>query len=253
MFAIVTRNKLRGRRYTVNMVWAWSHIRKQLATTPGMLRYTTGIANLTEFYTLALWEREMDMYRFMVSDAHAEMMWNFRKWADSFWSMRFNPCAEEVGAWHQLAFTGRQQVVPPAVDAFAEQVPDVLLQYMPSLKAHSEQPRGHATLDSSAVIGRIATPSPIDVVKLKRLLRPWRDSPQLLRFKLCVGLGECLLLAVWQHPNIEAAYQLMHEVHDRFPDLGVMRFNTTDFEIGHWDNLRLRELDDELSAASTSG
>ena len=87
MFAITTRNKLRSRRHAISMIFAWRRIRQQLARTPGMLAYTTGMANLTEFYTLTLWEKEIDMTLFMASDDHREMMWNVRHWSESFWSM----------------------------------------------------------------------------------------------------------------------------------------------------------------------
>ena len=86
------------------MILAWRRIRQQLARTPGMLAYTTGMANLTEFYTLTLWEKEIDMTLFMASDDHREMMWNVRHWSESFWSMRWNPTMDEVGIWCGKAY-----------------------------------------------------------------------------------------------------------------------------------------------------
>lgn len=83
MFAITTRNKLRSRRHAFSMIRAWRQERRQLARTPGMLAYTTGISTLTEFFTFTLWQRELDMFQFMASDAHRDMMWNFRAWTQS--------------------------------------------------------------------------------------------------------------------------------------------------------------------------
>src|SRR5947207_1575388 len=104
MFAITTRNKLRSSRYAVNMIWAWRCVRRQLARTPGMLAYTTGLASPTEFFTLTLWQRELDMFLFMSSDAHRDMMWNFRDWTQSFWSMRWNAAGDEIGSWNGRMF-----------------------------------------------------------------------------------------------------------------------------------------------------
>lgn len=99
MFAVTTRNKLNSVRFAPLMIRAWFRIRRQLYETRGMIRYSTGITNLTEFYTITLWENEMDMFAFMSSDAHRDMMWNFSKWSDSFWAMRWDATTDEIGAW----------------------------------------------------------------------------------------------------------------------------------------------------------
>jgi len=79
MFAVTTRNKLNSARFAPYMIRAWFHVRRQLYETRGIIRYSTGISNLTEFYTITLWDNEMDMFAFMSSDAHRDMMWNFSK------------------------------------------------------------------------------------------------------------------------------------------------------------------------------
>jgi len=242
MFAIVTRNELRSRRYAPAMVWAWSHIRRQLAETPGMLRYTTGIANLREFFTLTLWEREFDMYRFMSSDAHADMMWNFRKWDASFWSMRFNPSGETIGQWSGLDFAGARSDARDTGGTFADEVPEALLRFLPVLRHYRMQPSGCQTLNVDAVIGRVATPSPGAIVRLKRAVGRWRNADDMCRFAVCVGPWECLLIGVWQRPSAEATRAFLHRLHERFPQAWAMRCHVTDFEVGHWHRLRLREL-----------
>lgn len=240
MFAIVTRNKLRSHRHAASMVWAWWHIRRQLAETPGMLRYTTGIANLREFYTLTLWERELDMYRFMSSDAHAQMMWNFRKWDESFWSMRFNPCEEEIGEWHERRFAGAER----DTGTFADAVPDELLSHLPVLQQFRMQPAGCRTLRIDAVIGRVPAPSPLAILRVRRALRSWHDAGAVSRSVVAVGPGECLLVAVPARPQSEQARTMLTRLDERLPEAWGMRFHLTDFEIGHWDQLRLRELAD---------
>ena len=99
LFVVTTRNKLRSARFAPHMIRAWLRVRRQLFETPGMLRYKTGISNLKEFYTCTLWDTEMEMFAFMSSGAHREMMWNFRQWSDSFWAMRWDQTQDELGHW----------------------------------------------------------------------------------------------------------------------------------------------------------
>lgn len=240
MFAVVTRNLLRSRRYAVSMVWAWWQVRRQLAQTPGMLAYTTAIANLREFFTLTLWQRELDMYRFMASDAHADMMWNFRRWDESFWSMRWNPCGQEVGSWDHRRFADQPESEDRAF-AYARSIPEYLLQYLPALRAQRLEPGACKPLPSTAVVGRVEASSPATVLRLRRWLRAWRQSAELTRFVLAFGAGDCLILAVWTQPQPGAADHLLQSL-DRLHGAWAMRVQATDFEIGHWDRLRLREL-----------
>ena len=243
MFAVTTRNKLRSRRHAVSMIWAWWHIRKQLARSPGMLAYTTGIAGLTEFYTLTLWDKEIDMMLFMASDDHRDMMWNTRSWSEAFWSIRWNPTFDEVGTWDGNAFSDaasktavKSKYVGPGYLETSE-VPESLRPYLRNITRQSEP----NTVPLDAVIGRIPARSPFAFSRVKRALRAWRWHQNILYFKPCAGLGECLLLVVWKGEATEDSHALMAALHEAFPDSWAMRFGATDFEIGHWDHLRLRE------------
>lgn len=244
MFAVTTRNKLRSRRYALNMIWAWWHVRRQLKRTPGMLAYTTGIATLTEFYTLTLWEKEIDMIMFMSSDDHRDMMWNFRRWSDSFWSMQWHPTNDEVGAWNGKSFRkplDHPESMPPYVGPgylAPDQVPESLKPCLDRITRRA----GPETLEVNAVIGRIVTRSPASIRRLKRLLHPWRSARNTLRYSLAVGPGECLLLAVWREGGVEESQAMLRAIMNRFPDAWAMRFHATDFEVGHWNQQRLREL-----------
>lgn len=93
MLAVTTRNKLRSRRFFAPMLYASAQVRRQLADTPGIVRFTTGISGLTEFYTLTIWESKTAMFQFTGSGNHRQMMWLFTRWSDSFWSMRWLPTA----------------------------------------------------------------------------------------------------------------------------------------------------------------
>lgn len=244
MFAVTTRNKLRSRRHAVSMIWAWGHIRRQLARTPGMLAYTTGIANLTEFFTLTLWEKEIDMILFMASEDHRDMMWNARQWSESFWSIRWNPSKDEIGAWSGKVFAAAETHMaakpkylgPGYLDK--TEVPESLLPYLRNITRQTEP----NTLPLSAVIGRIPARSPFAIRLIKRTLATWQSLPTTLHFKVCAGFGECLLLVVWKSEAEREATALMMALQSKFPDAWAMRFNATDFEIGHWNKLRLREL-----------
>lgn len=244
MFAITTRNKLHSRRHALSMIFAWARIRQQLARTPGMLAYTTGMANLTEFYTLTLWEKEIDMTLFMASDDHREMMWNARHWSQSFWSMRWNPTPDEIGDWCGKAFAADVGSAPAKPRYIGpgylnpSEVPEKLRSVLRNITRQNEP----ETLPVNAVIGLIPMGSPMKLHLLRRVLHSWQSSRNVLYFKLCVGLGECLLLVVWKKNAEQEAPALLRALQDRFEEAWAMRFHATDFEIGHWNQIRFREL-----------
>jgi len=246
MFAITTRNKLRSRRHAISMVWAWRAIRRQLARTPGMLAYTTGMASLTEFYTLTLWEKEIDMTLFMTSDDHRDMMWNVRHWSDSFWSMRWNSTGDEIGSWNGKSFANDKTVraeqptyVGPGF-LKSHEVPEALRPYLQKIIRKTEPDM----LCVEAVIGRIPTPSLLSIRLLKRALQPWSSARHALRFELAIGLRECFLFVVWKKDEEKVSHAMMDALARQFPDAWAMRFPATDYEIGHWNRLRIREYAD---------
>lgn len=254
MFAITTRNKLRSRRHALSMILAWRRIRQQLARTPGMLAYTTGMASLTEFYTLTLWEKEIDMTLFMASDDHREMMWNVRHWSDSFWSMRWNPTVDEVGSWDGRTYAGDVEAAPAKPRYVGpgyldpSEVPENLRSVLRNITRQSEP----ETLAVNAVIGLIPTRTPLKLHLLRQTLHPWRSSRNVLYFKLGIGLGECLVLVVWKKDGDSQARKLMQALTDQFGEAWAMRFHATDFEIGHWNQIRFRELQEDGGVATAS-
>lgn len=251
MLAITTRNKLRSPRYAPHMFRAWLRVRKQLNATPGMLRYTTGIANLTEFYTCTLWETEMEMFAFMSSGAHRDMMWNFRRWSDSFWAMRWDATQDELGRWNVPSsglngdFASHINLSP---DAAKQSIPSDnyvsqwLIEQGVIPKPETPEPQ-LGTPGTTAVIARTPIILPQSWIRLRRVLSPWRKGqPDLLRFTLAVGLKECFLIGVWKVGAMEESRLLMATLLHNFPKSWAMRFRGHDFEVGHWDELRLREV-----------
>lgn len=226
-----------------------------------MLRYTTGIANLTEFYTCTLWDTEMEMFAFMSSGAHRDMMWNFSKWSDAFWAMRWEATQDELGHWEiagadeEGSYASRTNLAlgatiqsPSRENYVSRWLVEQGVIPKPDIP---ETPPG--TPGTTAVLARIPIILPTSLVRLRRVLRPWRsDRPHLLRFTLAVGPGECFLIAAWEAGALEESRALMATLMRGFPNAWTMRFRGHDFEVGHWDDMRLREIlqpEDPLGSA----
>lgn len=249
MVAVTTRNKLRGPRFFLPMLRAWLLIRRQLSQTPGMLRYITGIASLTEFYTLTIWDSRSAMFRFTASGGHRQMMWMFTRWSESFWSMRWHTTADEVGVWggsklaaETISVEELDERPNSPVWLARSQVAESLAPYIDTAGRPDKRDLDPTTCGVAAVLARVATPSPLQVNRLIRAMRPWRTTPGLLRFTAGVGLGECLLVSLWWADALNEATSLMQSIVGRFPNAWAMRLTAGDYEIGHWDGLRLRQM-----------
>lgn len=223
MFAVTTRNKLHSTRFAPHMIRAWFRVRRQLYETRGMIRYSTGITNLTEFYTITLWKNEMDMFAFMSSDALRDMMWNFSKWSDSFWAMRLDATTDEIGAWvttstsiekgfHEqfdvtLGSSG-QPTRNPVRDWLIEKGISKQLEISDASEEEtSNQPEGIP--GTAAVLARIPAKSLLKYHKILSLLRSRRTSTGIIKLSTCVGLGECIVIAILDAGALEESRRLM--------------------------------------------
>ena len=252
MFAVTTRNKLRSTFYAPHMFRAWLRVRKQLYETPGMLRYTTGIANLTEFYTCTLWETEMDMFAFMSSGAHREMMWNFKKWSDSFWAMRWDATMDELGYWdspgaiHVDSFAAMENDSNGATSQGSKHnyVAEWLVSHDVIKEAEAPLEPSPGIPGTAAVVARVPIDSLLSFIQLRKVLRPWRENkvPGIIRFSMTLGIGESLVIAVWEAGALEESRAMMATLLRKFPSAWSMRFKGHDYEVGHWNQLRLREI-----------
>ena len=236
------------------MIWAWSRIRKQLSRTPGMLAYSTGIADLREFFTVTLWEKEIDMILFMSSEDHRDMMWNARNWSESFWSMRWDPTGREFGNWNGKSFGDeisrekkKQTYLGPGF-LHPSEVPDGLLPYLKNITRQTEP----EPIEVPAVLARIPAKSMLESVRISRAFKFWHNSPDLLYFRCCVGFGECVLIAIFKPEREDLSADLIEALAENFPQSWVMRFQATDFETGHWNGFRFRELGGVDNAANPS-
>lgn len=251
VFVVTTRNKLRSARFAPHMVHAWLRVRRQLYATPGMLRYTTGISGLTEFYTCTLWDTEVEMFAFMSSSAHRDMMWNFRRWSDSFWAMRWDQTQDELGSWDVPASTieGNFASRPNISEDAAKQasgghnyVAEWLISQGLNVDSGAEAVQA-APSGTTALIARVPVTSIAGFARLRRLLRPWRaNDADLLRFALAAGIAECFVIAVWELGALEESRALMSGLLHSFPDAWAMRCRGHDYEVGSWDDLKLGKI-----------
>ncbi len=218
------------------------------------MRYSTGIANLTEFYTITLWANEMDMFAFMSSGAHRDMMWNFSKWSESFWAMRWDASTDEIGAWRTptSAAKGFDEQFDVTVGSSGQSTPNPVREWLiekgitkdleisDAPEETSDKPKGIP--GTAAVLARIPAISPLKYYKILSLLRSWRASPGIIKLSTCVGLGECIVIAIMDAGALEESRRLMLTLEKYFPDAWAMRFRGHDYEVGHGDGLRLREI-----------
>ena len=213
------------------MLAARKRVRAQLGQTRGLMRWADAIASPTEFYTLTCWANQQVMFNFMSSDAHRDMMWLFTKWSDEFWSMRWWPSECEVGDWQgkHFALRGDKSLERRPLSP----IPDIAL----SPRAGPVDP---SVCPVTAVLARTDVR---DLDVLRRLLHMRRtlklQTPRLVRWALgSVELNQYLLLTIWEQYD----EQVLSSLADSLPGAWLMAWRPGDYEIGHWDGLRLRQL-----------
>lgn len=247
------------------MLRASWRIRKQLAHTPGCLRFANIVMSHREVWTLTVWRTRQEMLDFMRSGAHEDIMWDFSKWLESFWLMRWRPSAEETGTWDGLHLA-RRLTLPAAP---AERTPEqkaalaAALDSIPRLRAASA-PSGAASLEYAPsqrrwrgmVAGAVGATLRVQVEHLYEAPRAWRQVALLRRHLLnqdlavrcAFGLSEpraCYLLALFRDTEAWKGFigsQQVLDLTQRWPEgVWTMRWDA-DNEFGHWDGLRLRKV-----------
>lgn len=264
VLAVTTRSRLRGVRLFPLMFFASLRIRRQLAATPGVVRWASIVAGPREFWTITVWENRDKMLDFMRSGAHEDIMWLFGKWLESFWLMRWRPTPEERGHWD-----GQHLGVPETSESPGRQLTeqkkaalDAALDALPTLKAATDE-RGAPTYDTSPAARRSRRQVAGGAALIARIRpRRWRDRRAVRRdwrmlrhafeadedvLRWVSGVGqphERFVLAVLRDEracdrflNAPACQRLA----ERWPDdFWVMRWDPAN-EFGHWDGLRLRK------------
>ncbi len=237
---MTTRNKLKSVRFLVPMLTARRRVREQLReqgrSTRGLIRWADAIASPTEFFTLTLWANKQLMFNFMSSEAHREMMWMFTRWSDEFWSMRW-ACSEcEVGAWNGLQVS---RLKNKAYDQRAQTpIPEIA-------RGPRAGPIDPSSCPVTAITAHVRVRTPL---ALWQLLQTWRrlrqhasstQPPSLLRWAMgFIEADQYLLVTLWKDSDGSVLSRLAEELRGAW----LMAWQPGDYEIGHWDGLKLRQL-----------
>jgi hypothetical protein len=267
-FAVTTRSRLRSARFAVPMLRANAKIERQLSTRPGCVRFASVVMSPTQFWTISVWRNRHDMQKFMRSGAHRDLIWNFARWFESFWLMRWRPSEEETGEWGGLrlattpspaTYAGmpspQQQ---PALRAFGA-IPRLLTAVGPSGAPTYEfglEARRHRRRVAGGVAGMLR----VEVPQARHALRAWLQLRSLRRGVLATGeaLGcaigpagvrEFYALVLFRSVDGWSRLASSRSVLDivrRWPG-GVwsMRWNA-EHEFGHWDGMRVRRVRREV-------
>jgi hypothetical protein len=237
MLAVTTRNVLRHPGLFFPMLYARLLVARQLAQTPGLIRYAGGIVGPTEFLTLTVWEDKGYMQAFASSGAHRRFMWLFARWSESFWSLRWDPTEQERGAWAGLNLAGAS----PEGRPLSPLVRLGLIRPDPVPRSPlALEPRGAGVFGTMA---RHEGPAALALaVRARRRLAAEARNGTLLRWAVGVDLPpQLLVVTIWRDlPGArEPALRLLGE------ELGLawaMCWRPGDYEVGHWSSLRLRQL-----------
>ncbi len=225
MLAVTTRNVLRSARFSVPMLLARREIARQLADQPGLLRYASGISSPIEFYTLTVWRDREAMQRFMQSGAHERNMWQFTRWTASFWGMRWEPLAQPTPA-----------PVSPlvAVGLLAPHAP-LAGPLGPRPERVGVEPRSAGvTCITATFAGVHSLPRLHKVASQLRALQ--RSEPRLLRWAVGVDLPPRGLVIALCDDVPRSCMEVLGGAD------WVSTWQAADYEIGHWDGLRLRQV-----------
>lgn len=247
MLAVTTRNKLHSIRFSLPMLRARRYVSAQLATTPGLIRYVSAIASPTEFLTLTVWENRQVMFNFMNSDAHRRFMWMFTRWSASFWSMRWMPTTAEEGAWNGLSLANLVEPEDQLWRAAYLQVPQ-----LPLTEQGSAKPIGRHFTDPGAsgvyaITALVETANPGHLWNLLGAtleVRLEADHPQLLRWSVgTVSPRRFLILTLWREAaGAGERAEAVCTLRQRLGASWTMCWSAGEYEIGHWNGLRLRQL-----------
>ena len=258
LYAFTTHSRLKGPWFFFHMLYATLRVRGQLKRTGNVVGWASIIASPTEFWTITIWHSRHDMHDFMRSGAHDDIMWEFSKWLQSFWLMRWRPGPEELGRWKGITM-GRSE---PSYLATQGPKPDALekaLEHLPKLRS-AMSVDGAVTYDTTPYARRrraevrgagggvvhVKT-SPLRTVEayvaLRRLEEEARGDPDYLKGVVGVSRpGQVYLLSIWRDRAGTRRMLRSPQVRklvERYPRTWANEW-LPENEVGHWDGLRLR-------------
>ncbi len=244
MLAVTTRNRLHSARFCLPMLRARALIARQLADTPGLVRYASGVAGPTEFLTLTVWEDKAAMRTFMQSGAHEQFMWLFSRWTRSFWGMRWEPGEDEHGAWDGLRLAGRAaqtRSVSPlvAVGLLPAESPRAG-PTGPRAESGPVEPRACGLFGATAILAGPRALGGAGGVR-RRLQSEAANGDDLVRWAVGLDLPpRALVVTLWRDTRAAKA-RALNLLGRELPATWAIRWQPGDYEIGHWDGLRLRQ------------
>ncbi|HVM36706.1 MAG TPA: hypothetical protein VM784_15380 [Actinomycetota bacterium] len=262
-FAVTTRSHLKGTRFFPSMVRASLRIRKQLRESPGCLRFATIVMSPRDFWTITVWRTRGEMLEFMRSGAHEDIMWEFSRWLDSFWLMRWRPTEHETGHWRGLSLAERPELpaAPPPRTPEQQKALDAAFDAVPRLRAAAD-PSGAASLAYAPhqrrarrqVAAAVGTTVRVEVSSRREGVAAWR---RLFRIRRTLLRSDATLRVAFGVSNTREFYLLtlfrdhraweeflasspIQDLQRRWPQgVWTMRWDG-DNEFGHWDGMRLR-------------
>ena len=258
LLVVTTHSRLRSVRFFPAMMLATMRIRRQLASTDGVVRWASVVAGPTEFWTITVWRSPHAMQEFMRSGAHDDIMWFFSKWLRSFWLMRWRPGPEELGRWKGLTM-GRPEPAYLATQGPKPEALEKALEHLPKLRS-SMSVDGAVTYDTTPYARRRRAEvkgAGGGVVHVKT--SPWRTAEAYLALRALeqeargdpdylkgvVGIsrpGQIYLLSIWRDRAGTRRMLRSPQVRklvERFPGSWANEW-LPENEFGHWDGLRLR-------------
>lgn len=259
LFVVTTRSQLRSLRFFPAMAFASWRIRGQLARTEGVVRWASVIAGPREFWTITVWRSRHLMQEFMRSQEHGQIMWQFSRWLNSFWLMRWRPGPREFGAWQGLE-TARTSQEPAPMDEDQVAFADRVLEHMPLLRTAVGVEGAASYYNAPHVRQRRAQVQGSGGMVVRLQVRPWKTPMALdeLRWAgrhlrcdhdalgVAVGLGragEVYLLGVWS--DRDGALRVLggswlQSARERWGQALWASEWLPENEFGHWDGRRLR-------------
>lgn len=274
LLLVVTRSRLRRARSLPLVLRANRRIRRQLASTDGIVRFASLVADPTEVWSVTVWRSRHAMQEFMRSGEHGRVLWQVGQVLSSFWLLRSRFTSQQVGTWDGLAMPSAPQTLSSSASgprgATEATLADQVLQGIPRLREATGRD-GAASYDRSpqvrlerqrvegaaGALVRIAVrpaEAPRALRSLRRLAGELRSQEDLLRVVVGVGrVGETLLLALWRVPG--GPDRLLNSewvgaARQRWGDGLWAAAWLPEHEFGTWDGLRLRALGLHLARGS---
>jgi len=245
MLAVTTRNKLHSARFFLPMLRARRYVREQLMTTPGLVRYASAIASPTEFLTFTVWENRQAMFNFMSAGAHQSFMWMFSRWSESFWSMRWLPTVIEDGTWDGLSLASKVESGDRSWREAHPEIPQLPLPEQRPARTPGRRVIDPGTSDVSVITALVEIYHPGHVwaaLNPLRNIRSGANYPQLLRWSVgSIDPRRFLILTLWRG-NFEEPTEVVSLLRQRLKAQWIMRWTAGEYEIGHWNGLRIRQL-----------